>query len=122
MGRFFGRFYKIAGAGIILRGGFDLNPRLNPTKSLRPRSQPAGPSYVLLPGQAVATRDRRIERFNHGSPPEGQPLLLLCEDNNETYMLPFPCEWRGEAWHNKRSEDAKPLSVKVVGWRLWLRT
>ena len=64
----------------------------------------------------MATRDRRLAEFNSGPPPVGQPLQLLCEDHNGTYLLPFPCEWREGAWY--ASGKAKPLEATVVGWRL----
>ena len=41
----------------------------------------------------------RLAEFNQGSPPTGQQFLLLCEDHNGTYTLPFRCEWRDGAWY-----------------------
>ena len=63
----------------------------------------------------MATRDYRLAEFNQGPPPRGQPLQLLCEDHNGTYLLPFKCEWRDDAWY--APEKAKPIEAKVVGWR-----
>jgi hypothetical protein len=37
----------------------------------------------------MATRDHRLGEFEHGPPPANQPLQLLCEDHNGTYLLPF---------------------------------
>lgn len=59
----------------------------------------------------------RIESFDRGPPPSDRPLLLLCESEGENYVLPFPCEWRDGAWYNKGR--AKPLAVRVMGWRAW---
>jgi hypothetical protein len=38
----------------------------------------------------MATRDHRLAMFNDAPPPTNEPLKLLCEDNNGTYLLPFP--------------------------------
>jgi len=65
----------------------------------------------------MATRDYRLSEFNNGPPPSGQPLQLLAEDHNGTYLLPFACEWRDGAWCNLKSR--KPLEINVVGWRSW---
>jgi hypothetical protein len=64
----------------------------------------------------MATREHRLSEFNTGPPPPDQPLQVLCEDHNGTYLLPFRCEWREGAWY--ASEKTKPLEAKVVGWRL----
>jgi hypothetical protein len=63
----------------------------------------------------MATREFRLAEFNQGSPPAGQQLLLLCEDHNGTYTLPFRCEWRDGAWY--AVEKTKLLEIKVVGDR-----
>jgi hypothetical protein len=48
-------------------------------------------------------------------PPSDQPLQLLCEDHNGTYLLPFESEWRDGAWYNVTSpKGANPLDVTVV--------
>jgi hypothetical protein len=65
----------------------------------------------------MVTRDYRLAEFNNGSPPQGQPLQLLCEDHNGTYLLPFKCEWRDGAWFV--IGRAKPIQATVVGWRTW---
>jgi hypothetical protein len=68
----------------------------------------------------MATRDYRLSEFNNGSPPVGQPMQLLCEDHNGTYLLPFPCEHRDGGWHNlKVPTRAKAIEANVVGWRTW---
>ena len=57
----------------------------------------------------MATRDRRLAEFNIGPPPPDQPLQLLCEDHNGTYLLPFRCEWRDGAWY--APEKSKPIEA-----------
>ena len=64
----------------------------------------------------MATRDNRLAEFNQGPAPPGQPLQVLCEDHNGTYLLPFRCEWRDGAWY--ASEKTKQIEATVVGWRL----
>jgi hypothetical protein len=64
----------------------------------------------------MATRDHRLAEFNSGPPPPSQPLQLLCEDHNGTYLLPFRCEWREGAWY--AVEKTNPIEAKVVGWRV----
>ena len=34
------------------------------------------------------------QSFVKGSPPNNQPLQILCEDHVGTYLIPFPCRWR----------------------------
>mgnify|MGYP003474007546 CR=1 FL=1 len=63
----------------------------------------------------MATRQHRLSEFNGGPPPPDLPLQLLCEDHNGTYVLPYPCEWRGEAWRNCTNNEA--IEAAVVGWR-----
>ena len=66
----------------------------------------------------MATRDHRLREFNEGPPPANEPLQLLCEDHNGTYVLPFPCEWREGTWHNLAQKNGdKSITAKVVGWR-----
>jgi hypothetical protein len=65
----------------------------------------------------MATREFRLSEFNQSPPPEGEHLLLLCEDHSGTYTLPFKCVWRDGAWYGV--EKTKPLEAKVVGWRSW---
>jgi hypothetical protein len=78
-------------------------------------------AMIISPGiRAMATRAYRIAEFDQGPPPSGEPLQLLCEDHNGTYVLPFVCEWREDAWHNLASpKGSKPLEAKVIGWRPW---
>ena len=74
----------------------------------------------------MATRDHRLAEFNNGPPPPGQPLQLLCEDHNGTYLLPFRCEWRDGAWYapektnrsKRRSSDGGRLGID---WQFSLR-
>ena len=66
----------------------------------------------------MATREHRLSEFNQGPAPAGQPLQLLAEDHNGTYLLPFRCEWRDGAWYG--SEKTQPLEGKVVGWLVWV--
>jgi len=63
----------------------------------------------------MVSRDQRLAEFNNGPPPPGQPLQLLCEDHNGTYLLPFRCEWRGGAWY--AAKKTHPIAATVVGWR-----
>jgi hypothetical protein len=63
----------------------------------------------------MATREHRLAEFNGGPPPPDRPLQLLCEDHNGTYVLPYLCDWRGEAWRNRASGEV--IEAKVVGWR-----
>jgi hypothetical protein len=63
----------------------------------------------------MATRQHRLNEFNGGPPPADQPLQLLCEDHNGTYVLPYPCQWHGEAWRNCAGSEA--IEATVVGWR-----
>jgi len=65
----------------------------------------------------MATREFRLSEFNQGSPPAGQQLLLLCEDHNGTYTLPFKCVWRDGAWYGV--EKTNPIEATVIGWRSW---
>jgi hypothetical protein len=65
----------------------------------------------------MATREFRLAEFNQDTPPLGQQFVLLCEDHNGTYTLPFGCEWRDGAWYGV--EKTKPLEAKVIGWRSW---
>jgi len=66
----------------------------------------------------MSTRDHRLGQFDHGPPPTNEPLQLLCEDHNGTYVLPFQCEWRNGEWHNLAQKDGnKSITAKVVGWR-----
>ena len=46
----------------------------------------------------MATRHHRIAEFNTGDPPSGQPLEILCEDHNGTYVPRFACLWINGAW------------------------
>jgi hypothetical protein len=63
----------------------------------------------------MATREHRLSEFNEGPPPPGRSLQVLCEDHNGTYVLPYPCQWRADAWHNAVSSEA--IEAKVLGWR-----
>jgi hypothetical protein len=64
----------------------------------------------------MATRHPRISDFDsEGEPPAGHLMELLCEDNNGTYVLPFPCRWVDGAWRSIRSDHR--IVANVVGWR-----
>src|ERR1700704_3609936 len=73
------------------------------------------------PGSAIAcnmaTREHRLSEFDQGPPPLGRPLQLLAEDHNGTYLLPFRCEWRDDAWYAQGKTTA--LEARVLGWREW---
>jgi hypothetical protein len=65
----------------------------------------------------MATRQERIDAFNHdGRPPADQPLELLCEDHAGTYVIPFLCRWRNGAWQSLDTE--KCIEATVLGWRV----
>jgi hypothetical protein len=64
----------------------------------------------------MVTRQARIDAFHEGVPPTDQSLQLLCEDHVGTYVIPFPCRWRGGAWQS--AETGKPIEATVVGWRV----
>ena len=63
----------------------------------------------------MATRQHRLNEFNDGPPPPDRPLHVLCEDHNGTYVLPYLCQWQGEAWRNCASNEV--IEARVVGWR-----
>ena len=65
----------------------------------------------------MVTRDERIKAFDHdGDPPADQPLELLCEDHNGTYVIPFPCRLSDGAWQSV--ETGRRIEATVIGWRL----
>jgi hypothetical protein len=67
----------------------------------------------------ITMLDHGLTRFKEGSPPSGQPLQLLCEDDKGTYVLPFLCEFRGGGWHNAKGKTSgNVIAAKVIGWRL----
>ena len=64
----------------------------------------------------LVTREDRIDDFIHeGSPPNDQPLQILCEDHVGTYVIPFPCRWRDGLWENAKT--SRRIEATVVGWR-----
>jgi hypothetical protein len=63
----------------------------------------------------MATRQARLAEFNQGTPDPDQPVQVLCEDHNGTYLLPYCCEWHGGEWRN--TETGVALASRVVGWR-----
>jgi hypothetical protein len=64
----------------------------------------------------MATREHRVAEFSTGTPADGVPVELLCEDKSGTYVLPFACCWTDGAWHNAASGAA--IDARVVGWRV----
>ena len=65
----------------------------------------------------MVTRQARIEAFIYeGVPPTDRPLELLCENHVGTYVIPFLCRWRGDAWQSV--ETGNPIEATVVGWRV----
>jgi hypothetical protein len=65
----------------------------------------------------MATRQERIDAFTHqGVPPVDQPLELLCEDHNGTYVIPFLCRWSNGGWLG--ADSGGPIEATVVGWRV----
>ena len=63
----------------------------------------------------MVKRDYHLEDFDLGPPPPNKSLQVLAEDHSGTYVLPFLCEWRDNAWHNPKS--SKPLEATIIGWR-----
>ena len=69
----------------------------------------------------MVTRHERIDDFIHeGSPPNNQPLQILCEDHVGTYVIPFPCRWRDGIWENAKT--SRRIEAIVVGWRALNKT
>jgi hypothetical protein len=94
------------------------------------RQQPEEPRERELPGvflwwseewKELVTRQERIDDFIHeGSPPNDQPLQILCEDHVGTYVIPFPCRWRDGIWENAKT--SRRIEATVVGWRALNKT
>jgi hypothetical protein len=64
----------------------------------------------------MVTRQQRVDEFgSDGEPPAGEPVELLCEDHNGTYVLPFPCRWVDGVWRSIRS--GHEIDANVIGWR-----
>ena len=69
----------------------------------------------------MVIRQERINDFIHeGSPPNNQPLQILCEDHVGTYVIPFPCRWRDGSWENAKT--SRRIEATVVGWRALNKT
>ena len=69
----------------------------------------------------MTTCQERIDDFIHeGSPPNDQPLQILCEDYVGTYVIPFPSRWRGGIWENAKT--SRSIEATVVGWRALNKT
>jgi hypothetical protein len=66
------------------------------------------------PLPSMATHDYRISEFNAGTPPDDQPVQLLCEDHSGTYTLPFACRWVDGSWFGPRNDR---IEATVLGWR-----
>ena len=66
----------------------------------------------------MATREYRLSEFELGTPVAGATVELLCEDTRGTFALPFPCQWRDDAWCN--ADTGAVIEVSVLGWRAWL--
>ncbi len=66
----------------------------------------------------MATRAGRVAEFTADKePPQDMAVVLLCEDHNGTYVLPFPCHRQKGAWLNL--ETGEDVQVAVIGWRAW---
>ena len=64
----------------------------------------------------MATRQARLDAFpSDAERPDGQVFEILCEDHVGTYLVPFPCRWRGDDWTN--ADTGERIEVAVVGWR-----
>jgi hypothetical protein len=64
----------------------------------------------------VVTRESRLSEFNEGPPRPNEPLQVLCEDHNGTYVLPYPCQWCEGRWQN--CATGVVIEATVVGWRI----
>ena len=54
--------------------------------------------------------------------PDNRPLTSLATYGRKTLggcRLPYPCEWRDRACYG--AGKTKPLAIRVVGWRLYVR-
>ena len=82
--------------------------------NLTPGERRAGRSTAK--GCLMATRQHRLDDFESDSePPAGEPMELLCEDHNGTYVIPFPCRWVDGAWRSITSNHQ--IEANVIGWR-----
>ena len=64
----------------------------------------------------IGSRQERIDDFIHeGMPPTDQPLQVLCEDHNGTYLISFLCRWREGMWQNAKT--SRSIEATVIGWR-----
>jgi len=64
----------------------------------------------------LVTKQERLDDFTHdGTPPTDQPLQILCEDHNGTYVIPFLCQWRDGIWQNAKTN--RRIEAAVIGWR-----
>ena len=62
----------------------------------------------------LVTRQERIDDFIHeGSPPNDQPLQILCEDHVGAYVISFPCRWREGIWENAKT--SRRIEARLVG-------
>jgi hypothetical protein len=69
----------------------------------------------------MTTRQQRIDAFIHeGKPPVDQPLEVLCEDHNGTYVIPFLCENSSGDWKN--TATGQRIEARVIGWRARIDT
>ena len=63
----------------------------------------------------MASRQERLGEFSEAMPPLRKPVQLLCEDHCGTYVAPFVCERRNDAWY--RIGSTKRVEANVIGWR-----
>lgn len=64
----------------------------------------------------MATYRERLADFNTDRfPAEGVAVELLCNDHVGTYLLPFACCRKGEAWCNLKTGEV--IEADVAGWR-----
>jgi len=64
----------------------------------------------------LVTRPERVDDFIHeGEPPIGQPLQILCEDHNGTYVIPFLCRWREGGAKRENQPINRSYGGRVAG-------
>ena len=48
----------------------------------------------------MATRSFRLSEFSQSAPETNEPVEVLCEDHNGTYLVPYYSGWCNSKWHN----------------------
>jgi hypothetical protein len=64
----------------------------------------------------MVTRQARLADFSNAiDRASGEPVEILCEDHNGTYLLPFLCHWTAGEWRSSTTGEA--IEARVIGWR-----